>query len=58
MVMREVKFPHDKQKGIHMERDLRLMLVQILETLTEILELQKSNQKNESSYKEKQLLND
>jgi hypothetical protein len=41
-----------------MERDLRIMLLDILETLKELLDLQKSKQKTESSDKEKQLLND
>tara|TARA_B100001778_G_C18010923_1_gene372240 strand:+ start:83 stop:259 length:177 start_codon:yes stop_codon:yes gene_type:complete len=58
MVMREVKFPHDKNKEI-MERDLRIILTDILDTLKEILKLQKKDTTdNKDVSKEKQLLND
>ena len=58
MVMREVKFPHDKYEEI-MDRDLRLILSEILDTLKKILELQKKDTKyNKNVSKEKQLLND
>jgi len=57
-----IKPTRDKLMEKIMERDLRLLLVQISETLNEILELQKKSIKDSADSrdvsKEKELLND
>ena len=61
MVMREVKFPHDKYKEIMSKlNDKKIVetLQNILQVVTEILSILKSKDERDVSVKEKQLLND